>query len=261
VKAGTKVKEGDELAVLQNPELQLRLVDLQGRQREAEAKLRNLSLRSRDDEALKAQFETQQEVIDSLRDLEEKTRDEISRLVVIAKRPGVVWPPPNKDQQATEDGRLPTWSGSPLDQRNVGALLTAEDLICEIGAENELEAVLIVDQGDVQLVDVGQPVDLKLESYRIGKFSGMIAEKSQTEIRNTSASLAIQAGGDLQTEIDPETGQPKPRSVSYQARVPLVDVDQTLRAGYRGMAKIHTAPMSLGQRLWRFVSKTFNFEL
>lgn len=261
VKAGTKVKEGDELAVLQNPELQLRLVDLQGRQREAEAKLRNLSLRSRDDEALKAQFETQQEVIDSLRDLEEKTRDEISRLVVIAKRPGVVWPPPNKDQQGTEDGRLPTWSGSPLDQRNVGALLTAEDLICEIGAENELEAVLIVDQGDVQLVDVGQPVDLKLESYRIGKFSGMIAEKSQTEIRNTSASLAIQAGGDLQTEIDPETGQPKPRSVSYQARVPLVDVDQTLRAGYRGMAKIHTAPMSLGQRLWRFVAKTFNFEL
>lgn len=261
VKAGTVVREGDELAVLKNPDLEIRLADLRGRQREAEAKLRNLSLRSREDDALKAQFETQQELIQSLDKLQRKTQEEIERLVVVAKRPGIVLPPPDKPDEKGGDGRLPGWTGSPLDARNRGALLTAEDLICELGAENELEAVLIVDQGDVQLVDIGQHVVMKLESYRIGRFTGEIAEKSQTEIRNTSASLAIQAGGDLQTEIDPNTGQPKPRSVSYQARVPLTDVDTTLRPGYRGMAKIHTAPMSLGQRLWRFIAKTFNFEL
>ncbi|TVP98450.1 MAG: hemolysin D [Planctomycetaceae bacterium] len=261
VRPGTVVEEGDELAVLQNLDLEIRLTDLVGREKEAQARLRNLSLRSRDDAALKAQFETQQELITSLKQMQQKTEEEIERLVVVAKRSGVVLPPPDKSAEKSSDGRLPTWTGSPLEERNRGALLTADDLICEIGAADELEAVLIVDQGDVQLVDIGQHVDMKLEAYRIGSFSGTIAEKSQTEIRAASASLAIQAGGDLQTEIDPDTGMAKPRSVSYQARVPLVDIDSALRPGYRGTAKIHTKPMSLGQRFWRFINKTFNFEL
>lgn len=261
VKEGTRVKQGDELAVLRNLDLDIRLAELKGREREAEVRLRNLSLRSREDEAVKTQLETQQELIASLRQLQQKTQEEINRLVVVAKRDGVVMPPPDKQAQSTGDGRLPGWTGSPLSEHNRGALLTAEDLICEIGSPDELEAVLIVDQGDVQLVDVGQHVDLKLESNRIGTISGKIAEKSQSEVRHTSSALALQTGGDLQTEIDPETGQARPRSVSYQARVPLEDAPLTLRPGYRGSAKVHVAPMSLGQRLWRFVAKTFNFEL
>jgi putative peptide zinc metalloprotease protein len=259
VKAGTLVSAGDELAVLQNLDLNLRLTELIGQEKEAEAKLRNLQLRSRADETLKAQLETQVELIQSLRQLQDRTREEISRLVVVAKRDGIVIPPPEKESQGG-DGRLPGWSGSPLSERNRGALLTAEDLLCEIGSPTELEAVLIVDQGDVQLVDVGQWVDMKLESNRIDTFSGTIGEKSQTEIRNTSASLSLQTGGDLQTEIDPDTGQAKPRNVSYQVRVPLENIDLTLRPGYRGVAKIHAEPMSLGQRFWRFVAKTFNFD-
>ncbi len=206
-------------------------------------------------------METQQELITSLRQLQQKTQEEIDRLVVVAKRDGIVLPPPEKQAQSAGDGRLPGWTGSPLSEHNRGALLTAEDLICELGSPDELEAVLIVDQGDVQLVDVGQHVDLKLESNRIETISGKIFEKSQSEIRQTSSALALQTGGDLQTEIDPETGQSRPRSVSYQARVPLDDAPVTLRPGYRGSAKVHVAPMSLGQRLWRFVAKTFNFEL
>lgn len=260
VKAGSVVREGDELAVLQNLDLNIRLVELIGKEKEAEARLRNLQLRSRGDQTLKAQLETQVELIESLRQMQGKTREEIGRLVVVAKRDGVVLPPPEKQQQGGGDGRLPGWTGSPLAEHNRGALLTAEDLICEIGSEKELEAILIVDQGDIQLVDVGQHVDLKLESSRMDTFSGTIAEKSQTEIRSTSASLALQTGGDLQTEVDPETGQARPRSVSYQIRVPIHDVDIPLRTGYRGAAKIHVQPMSLGQRFWRFISKTFNFE-
>ncbi len=261
VKEGTWVKEGDELAVLRNLDLDIRLVELQGREREAEVRLRNLSLRSRADETLKSQLETQQELIGSLRQLQQKTQEEIDRLVVLAKRDGIVLPPPEKQAQDRGDGRLPGWTGSPLHEYNRGALLTADDLICEIGSPDELEAVLIVDQGDVQLVDIGQDVELKLESNRIETFSGKISEKSEAEIRQTSSALALQTGGDLQTEIDPDTGQPRPRSVSYQARVPLDDTDVLLRPGYRGSAKVHVAPMSLGQRLWRFIAKTFNFEL
>ena len=73
--------------------------------------------------------------------------------------------------------------------------------------------------------------------------------------------MSSQTGGDLQTEIDPTTGQVKPRSVSYQARVPLVDTGLPMRLGYRGSAKVHTENKTLGWRLWRVIIKTFNFEL
>lgn len=260
IKAGTLVNEGDELAILTNPELDVRLVELEGEYREAEVRMRNLSLRSRADEAIKAQLETQRELIESIKQMKQKTEEEVARLTVRAKREGIVMPPPDKAPQPGDDGRLPGWTGSPLDEHNRGALLTAEDLICEIGSARELEAVLVVDQGDVQLVNIGQLVDLKLDAHRMGSFQGKIVEKSQAQLKNTSSSMASQSGGDLQTEVDPTTGQVKPRSVSYQARVPIENVDLPLRPGYRGSAKVHVKPMSLGQRLWRIVAQTFNFE-
>ena len=260
VKAGTLVKPGDELALLMNPELDIRLVELEGEYLQAEVKMRNLSLRSRGDEAIKAQLETQYELIESIKQMRKKTQEEVDRLTVRAKREGVIMPPPDKQAEPEGDGRLPGWKGSPLDEMNRGALLTAEDLICEIGSARELEAVLVVDQGDVQMVDIGQEVDLKLDANRMGSFQGKIFEKSQAELKNTSSSMASQSGGDLQTEIDPTTGQVKPRSVSYQARVPIENTDLPLRPGYRGSAKVHVKPMSLGQRFWRLVAQTFNFE-
>jgi len=84
---------------------------------------------------------------------------------------------------------------------------------------------------------------------------------SNQPIASASMSLSSQTGGDLQTEIDPTTGQIKPRSISYQARVPLESSNFVLRSGYRGSAKIHVEPMSLGTRLWLVIAKTFNFDL
>ena len=48
------------------------------------------------------------------------------------------------------------WSGSPLEMQNRGALLTSDDLLCEIGNADDFEAVLLIDEGDVQLVREGQ---------------------------------------------------------------------------------------------------------
>ena len=141
-------------------------------------------------------------------------------------------------------------------------MLTSDDLLCEIGNADDFEAILAIDQGDVQLVREGQDVDMKLDSRRLETFSGTISEKSREPLRMTSTSMSSQTGSDLQTEIDPATGQVKPRSVTYQARVPLeiLQSDLPMRRGYRGSAKIHVDKKSLGQRLWRVIAKTFNFE-
>jgi len=173
-----------------------------------------------------------------------------------------VLPPPERAEQNAQDGRLPGWTGTPLQIKNRGALLTPDDLICEIGIPAAYEAVLVIDQGDRPLVREDQPVDLMLDSLRLDVLHGTIQDISKNPMRAASASMSSQTGGDLQTEMDPETGQLRPRSVSYQASVPLrsEQLPTILRPGYRGSAKVHVDPMSLGQRLWRVILKTFNFE-
>ena len=257
----TKVAAGDKIAKLINPDLDIRLEDLRGQERVATAQLATIKLRSRDDAYLKASIDTQEELITSIQAMVKETQEEVDRLTIFAKRAGVVISPPTRTPQNGNDGRLPGWTGSPLENKNRGALLTADDVICEIGEPKDFEAVLIIDQGDVQLVREGQEVDMKLDSRRLDTFSAVIAEKSNEPLDSASLSMSSQTGGDLQTEIDPTTGMIKPRSVSYQARVPLVPDGIPMRSGYRGSAKIHVDPMSLGSRLWRVITKTFNFEL
>lgn len=261
VTPGSRIAAGEPLALLENPELQIRLADLRGEKRLAELQLSNLGVRSRGDDALKAQLKTHQEILSSVEELLAKTEQEIDRLTVKAPREGYVLPPPQRSPQDLGDGRLPGWSGTPLAEENIGALLTEDDLICEIGSPDDFVAVLVVDQGDLPLIRPGQSVDLMLDSYRLTYFSGELAEISRQPLELASSNLSSQTGGELQTEIDPRTGQIRPRSVSYQARVPIENWETQLRPGYRGVAKIHVDPMSLGARLWRFVMKTFNFEL
>ncbi len=261
VKPGTRVSEGDLVAVLDNPELTIRLADLRGEEKLAQLQLTNLGIRSRGDEALKAQLQTHEEILASVRDLLGRTEEEIERLTVRAPRDGYVIPPPEKQPRDEGDGRLPGWTGTPLSSENLGATLREDDLICEIGSPDAFVAVVVIDQGDLNLVRPGQQVELMLDSYRMGEFEGELSEISRQPLENASTSLSSQTGGGLQTEIDPRTGAVKPRSVSYQGRVPVEGWDMPLRPGYRGSAKVHVDPMSLGGRLWRFVMKTFNFEL
>ncbi|CAN0383034.1 unnamed protein product [Hapterophycus canaliculatus] len=134
VSVGARVSKGEPIAVLENPELSIRLADLQGEEKFAEVQLRNLQRRSQDDRAVVAQIETQEEMLQSIRALKEKTLEEIGRLTVKAKQDGFVLPPPERPSNDPGDGRLPGWTGTPLQERNRGALLTADDMVCEIGA-------------------------------------------------------------------------------------------------------------------------------
>lgn len=260
VPVGTRVSAGQTIAVLDDPELRIRLADLRGEERYASVQLHNLKMRAREEAAVVAQIETQNKMLESIRSLKAKTLEEVDRLTIKAKQDGFVLPPPERPKNDPGDGRLPGWTGTPLEKGNQGALLTADDMICEIGAPDGFEAVLIIDQGDRQLVREEQLVDLKLDSQRLETFHGQIQEISKQPMDSASTSMSSQTGGDLQTEIDPQTGQAKPRSVSYQARVPLDAAEMLLRPGYRGSAKVHVDPMSLGNRLWRVIIKTFNFD-
>lgn len=259
---GQQVQPGDVLIELTNADLELELAEHKGRYEEAEQAVRNLNEKQRyGDPSAIDQLETAQQIAGSYRKQYEEKLTEYQRLSVVAPAAGTIIPPPAKnDQVAAAQGRLPTWSGTPFDKHNAGALITPTELICQIGNPDEMEAVLIVDQAYIDLVREGHPVKLLLESATRRAMHSQIEEIASTEMKVASRGLSAQGGGRLETKTD-AAGMVRPLSTSYQARVPLTDAPGALTAGMQGQARIYTGWQPLGRRLYRYCAKTFHFDL
>lgn len=263
VKPGDWVAEGQVLAVLESPELELKIADLRGSCDQLRAQLESLQ-RQRFRQALAASAIP--EVLSAIQSKEEQLRQkqaERDRLTLKARRSGIVFPPPWLTRNEDPEEVLPTWSGIPLDPQNVGAYLEEGTLFCKVGAKQELEAMLVIDQADFSLVKREQKVDIKLDALPHDVLHGEITEISQQNLKVSPKGLSAKSGGELPTTTD-KSGMERPASTSYQARVPLDNPDELLRLGLRGRAKIHMkfeGWQTIGQRVWRYINQTFHFRL
>ena len=165
-----------------------------------------------------------------------------------------------------EGGLLPE-DGS-TDKKNLGASLQERDQLCQIGDPHAFEAVLVVDQADVNLVVAYRNrtenngrwplVDMKLDAYRWRTFAGEIEKVALAPMEHASAALASQGGGELDAKTT-ANGMLKPISTSYQARVRFDDEEELLRVGLTGQAKIYTGWQPVYQRVARYLYRTFRF--
>ncbi len=263
VEPGQRVAKDEVLAVLENPDLDIRLVDVRGTRDQLKAQLETLQRQRFKQSQAAAAIP---EILDAIRAKEEQIQqkeEERKQLVLRAPRDGVVFPPPWQQRNEDPEEVLPTWSGIPLDPKNEGALLQDGTLLCKVGDPGLLEAILVIDQADVGLVRVGQKVDLKFDQLPHDVFHGIIDEVSQQNLRVASKRLSNKGGGEVATKTDP-SGVERPVTPSYQARVPLQDPDGILRLGLRGQAKIHMDRanwQTIAARVWRLITQTFHFRL
>src|SRR5262249_51380890 len=147
---------------------------------------------------------------------------DLQRLHLVAPRAGQVIPPPAQAAPPSAEGKLPMWSGSPLDEHNLGATLDHGKLFCQIGDPGKFEAVLYVDQADVDQVFPGQKVKIMLGELPGVTLTSEINEKSTDPSKYLPKALSNKAKGPIETKAD-ESGIPKPASILYQARAPLDD--------------------------------------
>jgi putative peptide zinc metalloprotease protein len=124
----------------------------------------------------------------------------------------------------------------------------------------DVQAVLVVDQAYVDLVKEGQPVRVLLESDTRRAYDSHVESIAAIQLEAVSRTSSTQAGGRLETKMDP-SGMFKPLSTSYQAAAPLPELGGTVQVGMQGQARIYTGWQPLGRRLYRFVAKTFHFDL
>ena len=264
VKAGQAVVKGQQLAVLENKDLDMEIAKLVAKEKEFTVRLtslRSLSHYDRKSPETIPQLEKALESVRKQRQEEESVRD---RLILKAARDGTVLPPPPTPathQEGVEGGQLPSWSGTPLDEESYRPFLKEGVLFCLVGDPRNLEAILVIDQGDIDYIKENQEVDLKFDALPHDTLHGRIERISVSNLKITPRRLSTKAGGELPSKVDPETGVETPQSASYQALVPITDEEGVVLVGLRGRAKIHTEPLSLGARLWRLITNTFNFRL
>ena len=194
-------------------------------------------------------------------------QEQIDDLVIKAPVDGTVFPaqivpdPPHMEKYET----LPRWHGSPLEERNLGTYLEPGTALCTIGDPKEKEAILIIDQSDIEFVREGFTVYLKFDAFLDETFECRIEELSQHVTEDSPSQLSNAMGGELATTQD-SSGRTKPLNTSYQALVYIKDPDgefpmELLISGLKGRAKIECAPRTLAQVAWRYLAETFHFRL
>jgi len=264
VNEGDYVEAGQELARLRNIDVHLAVRRIEGDQRRQQARLEMLRRdRHRDDqtgqeaaEAIPAAVKT----LSSLSSQLEQKRLETERLRLVAPRAGYVMLPPLKRTQGGRPGELASWSGTPFDVRNRGTYLHASERLCQIGDPQRLEAILVIDQTDIEFIAKDQPVEVQLDALSGESFESKVENIARVELEASPSRLSSKAGGELTTMTD-ESGQERLMSTSYQARVLLENSEGILHMGLRGQAKIRTEPRTLAARLYRSLRQTFNFSL
>lgn len=259
-KPGDSVKKDDVIAELTNLDLDLQLMRYRGEYEIEATRLASYERLKSSDEQSASQIKIQREIVASKAAKISWLNERIGMLKVTAKEAGVILPAAPKPKPKSGDEQLPTWTGNPYDAKNSDAVFSESDLLCYVGDPGRMEAVLVVDQHDVDLVGEGDAADIKIDSARLDTFSGKIEKMSEMEMRVSPENLALQSGGRLDTEMD-ESGRLRPISTSYQARVPLKNVEVPLRSGYRGQAKIYVGWKSVGWRILRFFTRTFKLEM
>ena len=246
VAAGERVESGDTVALLENLDVALETQQLVGQRDQQALHVKHLETQRVFDPEAAAQLPAASQALHDLQQRLGQRQKDQARLRLIAPTAGVVMPPPIRTA-SVKPGELTHWQGTPIEPANRGAHLKTGSLVCLIGDPAQLEAILTIDQGDIQFVGVGQSVRIALDLLGGDVLDGVITEIAENDRQNISH------------EEDEQESAAEDYATSYQARVKLAPHTRQLPLGSRGRAKISAQSQTLGDRLLRYLSKTFRF--
>ncbi len=174
---------------------------------------------------------------------------QLQRLQVYANRDGVIVEPSIRRPDPGSKRKLPSWSGTPIDLLNVGCHLETGTQLFSLATSPEMHAKLRVDPLDVQGMQIGQQVRIRLNHLPQRTFTGTIERISSTSIGTGSEDRTVTLNKNNEIQDN-----------QYLAIV-RIDGDQSLLLpGLRGKAKVAIESRTAAEWIWRNVKSTFNFE-
>ncbi len=171
----------------------------------------------------------------------QKINEQIGKLTLVAARDGQVMGVPHPE--------------------TVGQVLKPGKPFCEVGDPHHIEAHMIVDQSDVDLIRLGRRAWVKIYGRSETTYLSEVSEIAKRNRDEIPPELSHVAGGEIAGKADPKTGAVKPQTAVYEAIIPIENPILTLQPGLRGFAKIDGGTSTFGWWLYRLFHKTFHFRL
>lgn len=264
-----EIKRGEPIALLRNLDVELELSQLQGELAEMDREAEMLRMHR-----YASTREVAREVtLRESRVTAEKRLAELSQIqdsmLLVAPQDGSVIPARRTHAPNDDPDELDLWYGWTLHDENTNASLERGQPICQIGDMEHPIAKLFIDQSDVRFVKVDQPVKLLLDSQSLHAIDAIIDDMSQGNSEVIRSSVTHQHGGKLETERgkrQPTEEQLNsehvaPASAVFEAMVELPELETPLAVGLHGEARVFIGYRTLAGRMYRFLNKTFRFDL
>lgn len=260
---GDQMRTGDVVAVLQNDELTIHLNELEGR-------LASLKLEKSAYEFVSSvQLDSARKLAETLAAIRSTERQielkqqQVDNLTIRATRSGEIFAPHNRLQESFSELELASWTDTPLDQHNQSAYIEANTSLGMIGNAKQMEAILVIDQSDIKLVEPGQRV-VALVRQASGEFiEAKISRVAQDELSVVPRELSQTNHGPVAVKPG-QAGLEQPLAKSYEAyaAIPSEEVESgrlRLLPGMRGEAKIEVGHSTIAQRFIRYLGSLIHF--
>lgn len=251
VEPGTKVQSGDVIAELSNSELQYLYNDLQSRISDATVRLQQLQNRVSTEPEVAFKIPVIEAELETNRILAETIQADLDRLVIRSGIDGVVFSRRQKPSAGDSGRFLTTWSGDPLARENRGAWLEKGEWLCLVGQPQKIRLVMPVDQTQIEFVQVGDKVRVKLDQVSDRVFDGKVHSISREN---------VQADEQEHTDLQNAQQQQNIERREYRVVVSFDPAERTITPGSTGIGKVVSQDRTIGQYVNRWFKQTLRFE-
>ena len=260
VEPGERVAAGALLAVLSNPQVESAIAELTSQRDRLQTELMSLRRRSFESPSLAGGISTIEKRLHAVEKQLDVTTSRRLLLKVVAPRAGLIASAPAAATVQRDSDELASPQGDPLLPQNLGSWLEKGTQLCLIAPEDRHEASLVIHQSDIESVQPGQTVTIRLDHLPGETLTGEIDRIATEEMESVSLAMSARGGGSVATVPD-ASGRSRPQAAHFQAIVPLPVATGPLQAGLRGQARIVVDPATLGSRLWSELQSTFRIRL
>jgi len=174
-------------------------------------------------------------------------------------------PEPKRDE--INRTRLDRWHGTPLDPENAHCVIEAASELMLIAPNEQIQAVMYIDQSDREDLLDDMEVELKLDHLPDISYVAPVSLVSGRGEKLAPESLTTKYGGQLATRPD-DKGQESLTSPAIRAIVEMHFIHPEskgdaalIKPGMRGQARILVDDRTVAQWLKRYFFETFRFRL
>ncbi|MCA9061844.1 MAG: hypothetical protein KDA96_02265 [Planctomycetaceae bacterium] len=257
VRAGEWVKEGQVIAILRNPDIDMQIAVVEGEIHEKETLIDRMHRMRITDPSSSGGLGVALQSLEAAKQRLESLNTMREDLEIRSPRDGQIVLPRNETTKTRDRHAAVTWTSWAIAPQSAAAWIEAQTLLCWVGTRDDLRFSAMIHQTDLELIPHDATATVRFQASPEEEAGCVLESIDETPLMEVDRELLVNRF------IPTAPGSGSPMETTFRARLqPLSPEVAELYPLYStGWARIRTRPQSLAQRLWRVICHTFSFEL